>query len=123
MSETRIRASIEAYVAAWNEHDAAKRMQLLEEACAEDLVLRTPGRRIQGRRELDALIADFQRRCPDVRAVFSSAIDVQGSIFRYTGVVEKADDVRGGDTFDAGEADDDGRTQHLLTFVGGWPRP
>ena len=49
MIEARIRASIEAYVAAWNEHDAAQRMRLIEQGCAEDLVMRTPGKRINGR--------------------------------------------------------------------------
>jgi hypothetical protein len=93
-------------------------MHLLEQGCADDLVLRTPGRRIVGRRELDALIADFQTRRPGDRAVLSSAIDVQGAVFRYTGVVEDAANARSGDTFDAGECDEDGRIRVLLTFVG-----
>lgn len=117
MIDARIRASIEAYVAAWNEHDAAQRMRLIEQACAEDLVLRTPGKRISGRGELDALIADFQRRRPGERAVLSSAIDVQGCVFRYSGIVEGATVARG-DTLDAGECDEDGRIRLLLTFVG-----
>jgi hypothetical protein len=117
MIEARIRASIEAFVAAWNERDAAQRMRLIEHACAEELVMRTPGRRIEGRRELDALIADFQQRRPGERAVLSSAIDVQGLLFRYAGIVEGSTIARG-DTLDAGEADDDGRIRVLLTFVG-----
>ncbi len=78
MDEARVRASIEAYVAAWNSK-----------------------RRLQGRGELDDLIADFQKRCPTDRAAFASAIDVQG-----------------GSAFDAGECDDDGRIHLLLTFAG-----
>jgi hypothetical protein len=116
--ETRIRASIAAFVAAWNEHDPAERMRLIEQACAEDLVLRTPGRRIHGRGELDALMADFQRRRPGERAVFASAVDVQGSLFRYSGIVEGAS---GGESFDAGECDDAGRIRLLLSFVGPAP--
>jgi hypothetical protein len=112
----RIRASIEAYIAAWNERDAAPRMRLIEQACAEDLLMRTPGKRIHGRGELDALMADFQARRPGARAVLSSAIDVQGHVFRYAGVVEGS--TIGGETLDAGEADDDGRIRVLLTFVG-----
>lgn len=117
MIGARIRASIEAYVAAWNEHDAAQRMRLIEQACAEDLVMRTPGKRIEGRRELDALIADFQERRPGERAVLSSAIDIQGNVFRYAGMVEGSASARG-DTLDTGESDDDGRIRLLLTFVG-----
>lgn len=118
MNEARIRASIEAYVAAWNERDAAQRMKLIERACAEDLLMRTPGKRIAGRAELDALITDFQRRLPGARAVFASAIDVQGTVFRYSGVVEGATLPNGGEAFDAGACDDDGRIRVLLSFVG-----
>jgi hypothetical protein len=118
MIEARIRASIEAYIAAWNEHDAAQRMRLIEQACAEELIMRTPGKRIEGRGALDALIADFQHRRPGARAVLSSAVDVQGNVFRYVGMVEGATIARGGETFDAGESDEDGRIRLLLTFVG-----
>lgn len=118
MIESRIRASIEAYVAAWNERDAMQRVRLIEQACAEDLLLRTPGKRIDGRSALDALIADFQRRRPGERAVLASAVDVQGNVFRYAGIVEGATTGRGGETFDAGECDDEGRIRVLLSFVG-----
>jgi hypothetical protein len=117
MIETRIRASIEAYVAAWNEHDGAQRMGLIERACAKDLILRTPGKRIEGRAQLDALIADFQQRRPGERAAFSSAVDVQGNVFRYAGSIDGSTVARG-DSFDAGECDEDGRIRILLTFVG-----
>jgi hypothetical protein len=117
MIEARIRASIEAYIAAWNEHDAAQRMRLIEQACAADLLMRTPGKRIDGRAQLDALIADFQQRRPGERAVLSSAVDIQGHVFRYAGVVEGSTVARG-DILDAGECDEDGRIRLLLTFVG-----
>ena len=117
MIEARIRSSVEAYVAAWNERDPAQRMRLIEQSCAEDLHMRTPGKRIDGRAQLDALIADYQQRRPGERAVLSSAIDVQGKMFRYSGVVEGAAVARG-DALDVGESDEDGRIRLLLTFVG-----
>jgi SnoaL-like domain len=117
MNEARIRASIEAFVAAWNERDPAQRMRLIEQACAEDLHMRTPGKRIDGRAQLDALIADYQQRRPGERAVLASAIDVQGSSFRYAGRVEGATIPRS-DALDAGACDEDGRIRVLLSFVG-----
>jgi hypothetical protein len=81
-------------------------MRLIEQDCAEDLRMRTSGKRIDGRGALDALIADFQRRR-----------DIQGHVFRYAGIVEGSTVARG-DAFDAGECDDDGRIRFLLTFVG-----
>jgi len=118
MNEARIQRNIEAYVAAWNEHDAAQRMRLLERACTDDVRVRTSGQRIDGRARLDALISDFQARRPRERAVFTSAIDVQGHLFRFTGVVEGGTTTRGGESFDAGECAEDGRIRVLLTFVG-----
>ncbi|MEO8800606.1 MAG: hypothetical protein ABI551_22140, partial [Polyangiaceae bacterium] len=97
MSETQIRASIEAFVAAWNERDSVKRMQLLEHACADGIVIRAGRTMIQGRAEVDAWIGSFQQRCPDDRAAFSSAIDVQGSLFRYSGIVESQTGAPGGE--------------------------
>lgn len=115
--EAQIRASIEAYIAAWNELDGVRRKHLLEQACTEDLVLLTPGRRIDGRRELDAMMADYQRRRPGERAALASGIDVQGHIFRYAGKIEGAS-VDRGETFDAGECTHEGRIRVLFTFVG-----
>ncbi len=118
MSEARIRASVEAFVAAWNERDAEARMRLIERGCAEDVVMRTSGRRVEGHGELDALIADFQARHPGARAVLASAVDVQGRLFRYAGVVGGPTEARGATTLDTGACDDEGKICVLLTFVG-----
>lgn len=117
MTEARIRASIEAFISAWNEVDVLRRHQLLERACAHDIVFRTTGRRVEGRAELEALMADFRRRCPADRAELTSAVDVQGSLFRYAGVVVGPDGPRG-ENYDAGECDDEGRIRLVLTFPG-----
>ncbi len=118
MSAAQVRASINSYIAAWNEHDAAQRLRLIEQACAEDLLMRTGGRRINGRAELDALIADFQARRPGDRAVLASKIDIQGHLFRYAGKVEGTTTAPVADALDTGECDDHGRIHLLLTFVG-----
>lgn len=108
-------------MAAWNERDATRRMQLLELACTDDLFMRTPGRTIRGREALDALIADFQRRMPGHRAVLSGAVEVQGDLVRYVGVVEDPTGAQSGETFDAAECAEDGRLRVLLTFNGRGP--
>jgi hypothetical protein len=88
MDDDRIRASIDGFVAAWNERDARERSRLIERSCAPEILLVTSGRHVRGREQLESMIVDFQARCPALRAAFSSAVDVQGSLFRYTGIVE-----------------------------------
>jgi hypothetical protein len=117
MSDSRVRSSIEAYVAAWNERDPEARALLIERACADDLRILTPGRCIRGRAGLGALIAEFQKRRPGDRACLASAIEINERTFRYVGVVES----EGGaplENLDAGEHDAEGRILLVLTFAG-----
>ena len=117
MNEQRVQSSIEAYVAAWNEHDPEARARLLERACADDFRILTPGRCIRGRAALDALIAEFQKRRPRDRARLTSAVEIYESTFRYVGVVES----EGGaplENLDTGEHDAEGRILLVLTFAG-----
>ena len=117
MNEARIRASIEAYVAAWNERDAAQRMRLIEQACAEDLHMRTPGKRIDGRAQLDALIADFQDGARESARSSRAPSTSRATSFAIPGSSKARRSLRG-DTLDVGECDEDGRIRLLLTFVG-----
>ncbi len=117
MNENRVRSSIDAYIAAWNEHDREARARLLERACADDFRLLTPGRCIRGRAGLDALMADFQRRRPGDRARLTSAVEINESTFRFVGVVDRVDGAPL-DNLDAGEHDAEGRIVLILTFPG-----
>ena len=119
MNEARVRASVEDYVAAWNERDATQRQRLIERSCAVDLLLCTARRRVHGRDALAAMIAEFQARCPGARAVLASKVDVQGSLVRYAGLVEGVPSApANGEALDTGECDEEGRIRFLLTFVG-----
>lgn len=122
MSDPRVRSNIEAFVAAWNEHDPAVRAALIERACAEDFRMITPGRCVRGHDGLDALMADFQARRPHDRARFASAVEVHAHTFRYLGAVERPD---GAPLFtlDTGEHDAEGRLLLVLTFAGAAPPP
>lgn len=112
-----MRACIETYVAAWNEDDAARRHAFIETACSPELRFVTGGRAV-GRDELDRMIAAFRQRTPGARAVFTSSVDIQGRLFRYSGRAESSTGAPLGDALDAGECDEDGRIRVLLTFVG-----
>ncbi len=121
MGEDRMRICIDAYVAAWNEMDGAKRRALIEAACSSELTMVTSGRRIAGRDELEAVIADFQRRRPGERVFLSSGVDIQGQLFRFAGRTESSMGGPPAEGLDTGECDDDGRIRLILTFIGAAP--
>jgi hypothetical protein len=123
MNDPRVRSSIEAYIAAWNEHDPEERARLLERACADDFRILTPGRCFRGRAGLDALIAEFQKRRPGDRACLRSAVEIHESTFRYVGVVESEGGAQLGENLDTGEHDAEGRLVLVLTFAGAAPPP
>lgn len=122
MNDQRVRSSIEAYVAAWNEHDPEARGRLVERACADDFRILTPGRCMRGRAGLDALIAEFQKRRPGDRARLASVVEIHESTFRYVGVVESEGSAPV-ETLDTGEHDAEGRILLVLTFAGAAPQP
>jgi len=110
------RESFDGYVAAWNERDAARRARLLDECLADDFRLVTSGTVLRGREGLDGAIAAFQARRPGARAAMAGPLEVQGRLFRVTGVVEE-DGQPPAWAFDAGEVDEAGRVRTILTFV------
>ena len=112
-----IEDAIRTYVAAWNEPDAAARERLLEACFASDGRFVTGGAASVGRAALAARMAAFHTKPGAGTARFTSAIDVQGRMFRFSGALERDDGTVLGKSFDAGEVDADGRIAVLLTFV------
>ena len=121
MSAERIRSSILAYAAAWNEPDAEKRAELIGQACSDAVRIVAPGQELRGRAALDAAIVDFQRGRPGDRARLTSAIEVQHHAFRFVGRVDGSSGAPAIEMLDAGECDEDGRIRLILTFVGAAP--
>jgi hypothetical protein len=120
MSEDRMRASIEAWVAAWNEHDPARRRALIEQACSAEICFVPRGPVVVGREKLHALMGEFQGRNPEARAVLSSVVEIQHHAFRYTGAVEGLVPTPP-EALEVGECDDDGRIRLILSFLGASP--
>ena len=111
-----------SYIAAWNEPDPDVRARLLEQCWAVDARLVTGGDGYRGRAALDAAMAKFAADPRRLAARFTSPIDVQGRMFRFSGVVVQADGtVVGAEAHDVGEVDADGRIAILLTFNGPLP--
>jgi hypothetical protein len=112
-----VRVAVDTYVRASSERDPVVRAALLEACFAADGRMVTRSREVRGRAALSELIGRFLAAPQFVQIRVVSAIDAQGTTFRYRAVA----DLRDGtslETFDAGEIDADGRICLLLTFAG-----
>ena len=94
---------------------------MLAGAVTEDfrMVIGAGKREVRGRAALEAEIVGFQQRVPVVRVRVTSGIDVQGSLCRFTGVVEGPQGQIGPEASDACECYASGRIRLLFTFAGG----
>lgn len=111
------------YVAAWQEADPAARARLIEACFAAEGRIVTPGTVIHGRAGLEKAIADLFADRRGLSARLTSAIDAQGSMFRFRSVVADRDGRVVFDGFDAAEVDAAGRITVLLAFSGAPPAP
>jgi hypothetical protein len=112
-----IERAVETYIKAWSERDPAVRARLLEACFASDGRVVTRSREIRGRAALASLIGSFLSDPQFVRIRATSAIDAQGTTFRFRGVAERSDGTSV-EAFDAGEIDASGRISLVLTFPG-----
>jgi hypothetical protein len=112
-----VEIAIETYFRVFGEADPALRMQLLEACLAPDIRFVTRSRELRGRAavagEVTRTLADPQL----LRFRIVSAIDAQGTTFRYRSLLDRRDGTSL-EFFDAGEIDAAGRISLLLLFGG-----
>lgn len=112
-----VQVAAEAYIQAVCKSDYEVRLALFEACLADDVRMVTRSREIRGRatliEELNRFLSDPQL----LRVRVTSAVDAEGTIFRYRAVA----DFRNGtsaEAFDAGQIDETGRIKLILTFAG-----
>jgi len=106
------------YAAAWQEPDAAKRLEMIEACWATDGRLVTPSGGFRGRAALAKAMDAFRADPRGMTArIAEGSLDIQGVVFRFRSELEHRDGtiVPG---FDAGEVDAEGRITTLITFNG-----
>jgi hypothetical protein len=110
-----------SYIKAWQESDPVARARLIEACFAPDGRIVSPGGLIHVRAALASSIDDFLAR--GLTAHLASAIDAQGTMFRFRAVAKDRDGRIVFDGFDAGEIDGAGRIAVLFAFSGSPPAP
>jgi len=112
-----VKIAVDTYIRAASERDAQARAALLDACFAEDGRMVTRSRELRGRAALAEMFTRFLAD-PDVLGVrLLSAVDAQGTTFRFRSAVERRDGTLL-EAFDAGEIDDNGQISLILTFAG-----
>ena len=112
--------SLEAYMAAWNEPDEAKRKALLEKSWADDGVYIDPLSDVKGRDGLNGAIAGMHAQQPGASIVLASGIDQHHNQVRFRWDFIGADGTTAIQGIDVGESAPDGR---IARIVGYWGDP
>jgi hypothetical protein len=107
--------TIDAYIAAWNETDDAKRAALLQKCWAESATYTDPMADVSGRDGLDGLITGFHGQMPGASIQITSGIDEHHGRIRFGWKL--AGGTQALDGIDVGQVDGDGR---LLSIIGFW---
>jgi hypothetical protein len=109
---------VDAYCAAWNEGDDAKRRALLESSWADKGTYTDPTAHVEGRDALDAHIAGFTERMPGHRIDPTSWVDEHHGWFRFSWKIVGPDGATVLEGFDVGEQAADGRIARIVGFFG-----
>jgi len=112
---------INAYMAAWNEPDDARRDALLGVCWADGGVYTDPGVHLVGATALSARIALKQRERPGARLVFLSAVETHHGRFRFHWRLINGDGRPGPKSVDFGVFAPDGRVAMMVGFFGAPP--
>ena len=97
--------NVEAYVAAWNEPDAAARMKILGGCWADDATYLDPNADLRDARRSATHITKMQAGRPGARIEFMSGIDLHHNVVRFLWRLVRADGSAGDVSIDFGEVD------------------
>lgn len=115
-------ANVLAYVAAWNEPDAAARLKILVGCWADEAAYLDPNVELKGRAALVQHISKVQAGRPGARIEMMSGIDVHHNVVRFLWRLVRADGSAGDVSIDFGEISADGRLAKIVGFFGEPPR-
>ena len=107
----------EQYIAAWNETDPSARRALIDEIWSADGRYLDPLAQVEGRDQIDAVIAAAQAQFAGLTFRLAGPVDAHHDQARFTwnlGAVPGEPLVVG---FDVAELDSDGRIQQVLGFL------
>ena len=117
-SADAVEATVDTYLATWNETDAAKRATLIGASLAADLWYRDPMLEADGLEAYDGMIAAVQAQMPGLVMTRTSPIDAHRDLVRFNWALGApgADPVFAG--LDVAKRDDEGKLHRIIGFAG-----
>jgi hypothetical protein len=113
--------TVEAYIAAWNEHDEAKRRDILSRCWSDAGTYTDPMSDVTGRDALFTLIDGFHQQMPGAAIALTSGIDEHHGRIRFGWTVNGSPTEISG--IDVGKLAPDGRLEYIVGFWGSPPPP
>ena len=113
-----VEATVDAYLATWNETDPAKRAALIERSLGADLWYRDPMLEADGLEAYDGMIAAVQSQFPGLVMRRTSPVDAHRDLVRFNwalGVPGEAPTFAGVDVV---KTDADGKLHRIIGFAG-----
>jgi hypothetical protein len=114
-------ATVDAYLAAWTEPDAARRAALIERVWAADGRLIDPPLAAEGHAGIAGMAAALQAQFPGHRFRRSSGVDAHHDQLRFAWELVDPDGAVALAGLDVGEVDPSGRLRRVVGFFGPLP--
>jgi hypothetical protein len=119
MSEpSAVERVIDAYCAAWNEPDRARRREMLSAVWRAEATYTDPTAHVAGVDQLVAHIEKVLARRPGARVVRTSAVDAHHGFVRFAWRVVQTDGTLLPEGIDFAEVDNDGAIRGVVGFFG-----
>jgi len=115
---TALETVVDAYLATWNETDAAKRAALIEQSLGADLWYRDPMLEADGLAAYDAMIAAVQTQFPDLVMRRTSPVDAHRDVARFNWALGAPGEAPVFAGLDVAKTDADGKLHRIIGFAG-----
>lgn len=116
-----LQQALTSYVAAWNEADPGKRLELLERCWSDGGRYMDPAGTAHGREQLSGYIGQFHDRMPGARIELISGASEHNARIYFKWQLITADGIVKIDGVDFGSIARDGRLQEIVGFFGAPP--
>ena len=113
-----VEATVDAYLATWNETDPEARRQLIDGALGADLWYRDPLLEADGRDAYDAMIGAVQTQFPGLVMRRTSPVDAHRDLVRFNWALGAPGEPPVFAGLDVAKTDADGKLHRIIGFAG-----